>query len=131
MINPLNAELNSICPLLALLQAHHILHVSGVRVNSRVFEEDLKMCEQWIMSELLYTKQSASLQIAAVVWFATSCSLDVDDRKQVRISNAIWIDVVSMSSCELLRDGNVIRTTGIQTNMDFDTRVLTFLHFTR
>ena len=31
--NPLNAELNSICHLLALLEAHHILHVSGVRVK--------------------------------------------------------------------------------------------------
>jgi len=26
--NPLNAQLNPICPLLALLGAHHILHVS-------------------------------------------------------------------------------------------------------
>jgi len=26
-INPLNAELNPICPLLALFGAHHILHV--------------------------------------------------------------------------------------------------------
>jgi len=31
--NPLNAELNPICHLLALLGAHHILHVSRVRVN--------------------------------------------------------------------------------------------------
>src|SRR5215475_13832365 len=31
--NPLNAELNSICYLLALL-AHHFLHVSGIRVKS-------------------------------------------------------------------------------------------------
>jgi hypothetical protein len=31
-INPLNAELNPICHLLALL-AHHILHVSRIRVN--------------------------------------------------------------------------------------------------
>jgi len=27
-INPLNAEFNPICPLLALFGAHHILHVS-------------------------------------------------------------------------------------------------------
>jgi hypothetical protein len=33
-INPLNAELNTICHLLALLEAHHILHVSGIRVNT-------------------------------------------------------------------------------------------------
>jgi len=28
LINPLNAELNPICHLLALFQAHHILYVS-------------------------------------------------------------------------------------------------------
>jgi len=28
IFNPLNAELNPICPLLALFGAHHILHVS-------------------------------------------------------------------------------------------------------
>jgi hypothetical protein len=28
-IKPLNAELNPICPLLALFEAHHILHVSS------------------------------------------------------------------------------------------------------
>jgi hypothetical protein len=33
MINPLNAELNPICHLLALLGTHHILHVSRVRVK--------------------------------------------------------------------------------------------------
>jgi len=32
-INPLNAELNPICHLLALLGTHHILHVSRKRVN--------------------------------------------------------------------------------------------------
>jgi hypothetical protein len=32
-INPLNAELNPICHLLALLGAHHIFHVSRIRVK--------------------------------------------------------------------------------------------------
>ena len=32
-INPLNPELNPICYLLALLGAHHFLHVSGIRVK--------------------------------------------------------------------------------------------------
>jgi len=32
-LNTLNAELNPICHLLALLGAHHILHVSRIRVN--------------------------------------------------------------------------------------------------
>jgi len=35
-INPLNAELNPIYHLLALLGAHHILHVSRIRVNNCV-----------------------------------------------------------------------------------------------
>jgi hypothetical protein len=33
-INPLNAELNLICHLLALLGAHHILHISRIRVKN-------------------------------------------------------------------------------------------------
>jgi hypothetical protein len=33
LFNPLNAELNPICHLLALLGVHHILHVSRVRVK--------------------------------------------------------------------------------------------------
>ena len=33
VLNPLNACLNPICHLLALLWAHHIFHVSGLRVN--------------------------------------------------------------------------------------------------
>ena len=32
-ISPLNAKLNPICHLLALLGAHHILHVSMIRVK--------------------------------------------------------------------------------------------------
>jgi hypothetical protein len=32
-VNPLNAKLNPICHFLALLGAHHILHISCVRVK--------------------------------------------------------------------------------------------------
>ena len=34
ILNPLNAELNPICHLLALLGVHHFLHVSSIRVKS-------------------------------------------------------------------------------------------------
>jgi hypothetical protein len=37
IFNPLNAELNHICYLLALLGAHHFLHVSRIRVKSLTF----------------------------------------------------------------------------------------------
>jgi len=33
LFNPLNAKLNPICHLLALLGAHHILHISRIRVK--------------------------------------------------------------------------------------------------
>ena len=35
--NPLNSELNPICYLLALLGAHHFLHVSRIRVKLLTF----------------------------------------------------------------------------------------------
>jgi hypothetical protein len=37
-LNPLNAELNPVCHLLALLAAHHILHVSRIRVNTAMLQ---------------------------------------------------------------------------------------------
>jgi len=37
IINPLNPELNPICYLLALLGAHHFLHVSSIRVKLLTF----------------------------------------------------------------------------------------------
>ena len=37
LFNPLNPELNPICYLLALLGAHHFLHVSRIRVKILTF----------------------------------------------------------------------------------------------
>jgi hypothetical protein len=50
-INALNAELNPICHLLTLLQAHHILHVSRIRVNAFwAIELLLLFCRaRWLM----------------------------------------------------------------------------------
>jgi len=36
VFNPLNVELNPICHLLALIGAHHILHVSRIRVKGSI-----------------------------------------------------------------------------------------------
>jgi len=38
-INPLNAELNPTCHLLALLEAHHILHFSRIRVKKEIISK--------------------------------------------------------------------------------------------
>jgi len=44
--NPLNTELNPIGHLLALLGAHHILHVSGLRVKLVVGNKNEQTAEQ-------------------------------------------------------------------------------------
>jgi len=44
-INPLNAELNPICHLLALLGSHHILHVSRIKVEESHYIKIVKSCE--------------------------------------------------------------------------------------
>ena len=43
--NTLNAELNPVCHLLALLGAHHILHVSGLRVSCRLEYKNMVLRE--------------------------------------------------------------------------------------
>jgi hypothetical protein len=52
--NPLNTELDPICHLLALLGAHHILHISRIRVNDKMILNDelSRMLKQsWLISK--------------------------------------------------------------------------------
>jgi len=46
-INPLNPELNPICYLLALLGAHHFLHVSRIRVKSLILRRLMSYIYIW------------------------------------------------------------------------------------
>ena len=55
--NPLNAELIPICRLLALLEAHYILHISRIRVKSK--RNQLANREK---IQPVYRKQTTSLQ---------------------------------------------------------------------
>ena len=57
MINPLNAELNPIRHLLALVGARHIVHVSRIRVKAVEFE----------FSEVIGTLHMVGLQIITLV----------------------------------------------------------------
>ena len=56
-INPLNAELNPICHLLALVGAHHIVRVTRIRVKLRTVintvqtysvGSDRQCCSEWV-----------------------------------------------------------------------------------
>jgi hypothetical protein len=59
--NPLNAELNPICHLLALLGAHHILHVSRIRLKYGV------------------ASQTVTIIIVTIVWQLKQKHLDKDE----------------------------------------------------
>ena len=52
VFNPLNAELKPICHLLTLLGAHHILHVSGLRVNNVILARNRQLPDDDRMIEL-------------------------------------------------------------------------------
>jgi len=57
-INPLNAELNSICHLLALLGVHHILHVGRIRVNHDINSIKFSLVARRFNSARPFTKPS-------------------------------------------------------------------------
>jgi hypothetical protein len=52
IINPLNAKLNPICHLLALLEAHHILHISRIRVKEFDSSNFVKAVQNEIQSSM-------------------------------------------------------------------------------
>jgi len=53
-INPLNTELNPICYLLALLGAHHFLHVNRIRVKSLILRLLMSYIYIYIYMEHLF-----------------------------------------------------------------------------
>jgi len=78
--NPLNAELNPICHLLALLGTHPILHVSRIKVNITI---SAKETDTELVSELhyplslhyaLYTSRHCRIVLSAVcLWILQNC----------------------------------------------------------
>ena len=68
-INPLNTELNPISPLLALFRAHHILHVSRIRVKRRRHSGDISV----FGTVVLKTDLGETRCSAAVLQFGVSC----------------------------------------------------------
>ena len=59
-LNPLNAELNPICHLLALLGAHHILHVSRIKVKS-VRDAEKVEHENWLKQKNGYATNNDNI----------------------------------------------------------------------
>jgi len=64
VFNPLNAELNPICHLLALLEAHHILHVSSIGVKWLIKCYGYSNWRCTLYCDILYSRQDSSLTTA-------------------------------------------------------------------
>jgi hypothetical protein len=62
LLNPLHAELNPICHLLALLGAQHILHISRIRVNY-LLTYSMQQCPAWEANMF-----SASQELTHILW---------------------------------------------------------------
>ena len=60
-INPLNAELNPIRHLLALVGARHIVHVSRIRVNTLVYITEVEGVYSAVRTESLYKTDTFNL----------------------------------------------------------------------
>jgi len=66
-INPLKAKLNPICHLLALLRAHHILHVSRIRVNMFTTTHKLSLST----TRLIQSTPTHSVSLRSISTFPT------------------------------------------------------------
>ena len=69
IINPLNAELNPIRHLLALVGAHHIVHVSGIMVKLVLVFENVSRLTQIVASLSLRGPKPHPWKIRVNLWW--------------------------------------------------------------
>jgi len=69
MVNPLNADLNPICHLLALLGTHLIFHVSGLRVNLQAGRTEVRIL---VAARNISILQNIQVGFVAHVWVLSS-----------------------------------------------------------
>ena len=88
VISSLNAELNPICHLLALLGDHHILHVSGIGVKllPEPIDTTMQLCRSYIQLYYLFRLYTSAIirQTSLFLFFlrndASLKMADVDNR---------------------------------------------------
>ena len=81
---PLNAELNPICHLLSLLGAHHILHVSRLRVKvvHTVWKQPLNLTQ---------VRLPVSVLAVSVVWWLPGRANVVSSNSLVTACRGVWV----------------------------------------
>ena len=113
-IKPLNTDLNPICHLLALLGAHHIFHVSGLRVNAwciylcfSIFEPVYDQLQ--IASELLSCKRKKDLYSDPSIMNSTPTSInDLPDEVLLHILSHFGPEELSLIIAKVCLRWNVL-----------------------
>ena len=130
MLNPLNAELNPICYLLALLGAHHFLHVSRIRVKFAVrkkaelirsLKELLNITGTVLNNKTRYSVPPTALQTAVNPWLGSHtfcfqtvpfCTVSFQLLTSSSFTSKQWCTHWSIASELSFRAFLVIRTVG-------------------
>ena len=109
-INPLNAKLNPICHLLALLGAHHIFYVSGVRVKCQrsAVKTEGSVCVPFVCSQC----RTGPLRVGYVVCHVTDMLLGFIHFARSFLFVGGFTASVRLSVC---RNGADINTETLQT----------------
>jgi len=130
--NPLNAKLNPICHLLALLGAHHILHISRIRVKECIPRSvKLKWCQAYnyeviicfVISVLvstpscldtccfkslptvqLPTKYKLSFILWLRLWLFATCEFEETVLKSKEETSRKWSVIVSFVWCDIINN---------------------------
>ena len=85
-LNPLNAKLNLICHLLALLGAHHILHISRIRVKClqpaifHILQQSAHLSQPYSMSCTMHKHQIHQL-LQCIGWNSQAPSCNWNTQK--------------------------------------------------
>ena len=102
--NPLNAELNSICHLLALLGVHHFLHVSTIRVKSLT----LKLLMSYIY---VYIRVYIYICIYIYIWSTYSWCFEITHNDAPQSVGLLWM------SDQLVAETSTWQHTTLTTNI--------------
>jgi len=95
-LNPLNAELKPICHLLALQGAHHILHLSRIRVNTVFTHGWSSEVTNW--RRIGWEGRVAHGRVGDEKWIQDLCGGNLQGRENLEELREMWRGSVHVSS---------------------------------
>ena len=105
--NPLNAELNPICHFLALLGAHHILHVSSIRINLSIFLTSVQKIHVSLKSDKNNGWNTLSAELNPICHFlALLGAHHILHVSRIRINMSIFLTSIQKVHVSLKSDNN-------------------------